>query len=319
MADGRDTFAGGDSTDIRIRERLDRAVLPADPAGAYERVVEKKVARRVRRRAGTVALAVIVVAGTVTGSYALIMAFGGPSTAPRPVVSPPAPTVAVPAPSGSPSTSPLTNACLNSSASGDFDGNGSSDSVFVHPARCTPSIGVPALWSINFSWGPGHSHDTVALPQCTTPFCGAAGSIPMNDGTMAMILRTDQSPSSTSYLLLDLWPGRAARTYVITGAGGEGFPSGRTAVFTNGGGASTVAFFGCQGGPFPGGGDMATIVQTTATLSSDRTTYRVVQTELAHGPHAGRPQLIVVSQHSKTVRASDFDPRSIDVGVSCAG
>jgi hypothetical protein len=316
-------IASDDSTDVMIRQRLDRAVLPADPAGAYERVVEKRAARRVRRRAGTVVLALAVVAGTVTGSIALIKVFGGPSTSPRPVRSVPTPTVTAPASqSPPPSQSPPMNACLNSSLSADFDGNGSKDSVFVHPVSCTPETGeTSALWSINFSWGPGHEHHTVALPQCATAFCGAAGSIPMNDGTTALILRTDQTASSTSasYVLLNLSPGRGPRTYAVTGAGGEGFPAGRPAVLVDGSDTSSLAFLGCRGGPFPGGGDMATIVQTIATLAPGQTTYRIVQTELAHGPNAGRPELIVVSQQTRNVAAGAFDPNSISVGAPCVG
>ncbi len=321
MADGRDPFTHGDSTDVRIRDRLDRAVVPADPAGAYERVVEKKVARRVRRRLGTVALAAAVVAGTVTGSYALIRTFGGPSTSQRPVGSPTNATVTVPPSPGasSQSSSPAANACLNSSASADFDANGSKDSVFVHPAECdAANPGGPALWSINFSWGPRHTHDTEALPQCTTAFCGAAGVIPMNDGTMALILRTDQDSSYNSYVLLSLAPGHGPKTYVVTGTGGEDFASGQPAIFVEAGTATHVAYFNCRGGPYPGGGDMATVVEIVALMSPDQTTWHLVRTELAHGPRPERAELVVVSQHVQDVAVAAFDAGKVGSGYACA-
>jgi len=141
----------------------------------------------------------------------------------------------------------------------------------------------------------------------------------MNDGTTALILRTDQVGSFTAYLLLNLAPSRPPATYVITAAGGQEFASGHAARLFDGAIPSRIAFLGCQGGPFPGGGDMATIVQTIATLSTDRSTYRIVQTELAHGPNAGRPQLIVVAQHTRTAPAEGFDPNSIAVGAPCVG
>jgi hypothetical protein len=139
----------------------------------------------------------------------------------------------------------------------------------------------------------------------------------MNNGTTALILRVDRGPSSTSYVLLNLSPGRAASTYGATGVGGDGFPPGQPARFTDADGSTRIAFFGCRGGPFPGGGDMVTIVQTTATLSPDGRTYRVAQTELARGPNVGRSELIVVSDKTKFVAARGFDPKSIEIGVSC--
>ncbi len=60
--------------DERLREGLSQ-VPPADPGGAYERIVEKKVRRRVMRKLQAGALAVVVIAGSGVGFVALVRAF----------------------------------------------------------------------------------------------------------------------------------------------------------------------------------------------------------------------------------------------------
>ena len=57
--------------DDRLRSAMERLAAPADPSGAYERIVEKKVRRRIMRRLQIVALAFVVLAGTVGGTFAL--------------------------------------------------------------------------------------------------------------------------------------------------------------------------------------------------------------------------------------------------------
>ncbi|TMK86422.1 MAG: hypothetical protein E6G44_03475 [Actinobacteria bacterium] len=49
---------------------------PADPAGAYERIVEKKVRRRIVRRLEAAGLVAVVVAATIGGTLVLARAFG---------------------------------------------------------------------------------------------------------------------------------------------------------------------------------------------------------------------------------------------------
>lgn len=58
----------------RLQEGLSR-IPPADPGGAYERVVEKKVRRRVVRRVQTIAFAAAVFAGTALGFALLVRPF----------------------------------------------------------------------------------------------------------------------------------------------------------------------------------------------------------------------------------------------------
>jgi len=66
--------------DDRLKGALERLAAPADPSGAYERVVGKKVRRRIVRRAQVAVLVVVVLAGTIGGRFALARVFrSGPA------------------------------------------------------------------------------------------------------------------------------------------------------------------------------------------------------------------------------------------------
>lgn len=68
--------------DERLTRELRRLEPPADPTGAYERVVAKRERRRIIRRAQHGVLAVVVVLGTVAGVYGLSRVFLGGSETP---------------------------------------------------------------------------------------------------------------------------------------------------------------------------------------------------------------------------------------------
>lgn len=61
--------------DDRLRQHLERLAPPADPSGAFDRVLEKRIKRRLMRRFQAAGLAVAVVAATVGGTFALVRAF----------------------------------------------------------------------------------------------------------------------------------------------------------------------------------------------------------------------------------------------------
>lgn len=61
--------------DELIRQELTGAAQPADPTGAFERILMKRRARRALRRAGVLGLAVIVVAGSFLGTYSFSRVF----------------------------------------------------------------------------------------------------------------------------------------------------------------------------------------------------------------------------------------------------
>lgn len=61
--------------DERLRQHLERLAPPADPSGAFDRILEKKIRRRILRRLQAASLVVVVVAATVGGTFALVRAF----------------------------------------------------------------------------------------------------------------------------------------------------------------------------------------------------------------------------------------------------
>jgi Tol biopolymer transport system component len=61
--------------DDRLKQHLERAAPPADPSGAVDRILEKKLRRRLVRRFQAAGLAVAVVAATIGGTFALYQAF----------------------------------------------------------------------------------------------------------------------------------------------------------------------------------------------------------------------------------------------------
>jgi TolB protein len=58
-----------------LSRELDRLTAPVDPAGAYERIVEKRIRRQFYRRVEMAILAVVVLTGTVGGTVVLTRAF----------------------------------------------------------------------------------------------------------------------------------------------------------------------------------------------------------------------------------------------------
>jgi len=69
--------------DERLKQYLERAAPPADPSGAFDRVLERKIRRRLIRRFQAAGLAVVVVSATVGGTFALVRAFRSSGTTER--------------------------------------------------------------------------------------------------------------------------------------------------------------------------------------------------------------------------------------------
>jgi TolB protein len=61
--------------DDRLKQHLERVAPPADPTGAYDRILEKKIRRRIVRRLQAAGLAFAVVAATIGGTWVLVRAF----------------------------------------------------------------------------------------------------------------------------------------------------------------------------------------------------------------------------------------------------
>jgi Tol biopolymer transport system component len=65
-----------DDGDRDLRERLRRAGQPGDPRGVYEQVARRRDRYRLRTRLATAALAIVVLGGTATATWALARTFG---------------------------------------------------------------------------------------------------------------------------------------------------------------------------------------------------------------------------------------------------
>jgi Tol biopolymer transport system component len=242
---------------------------------------------------------------------------GVPSPYPVPVTTP-GPTL--PASSGSPTpTATPTELCPITTVTADFDGDGAADAATVEATSC--SIGGTVSWRISVGWGGNHGPaGQWDLPQCTDQYCSAVGSIPMNDGSNALVLRTHEGASTVFYELLNLFPSEAGpKEYTVLDPGSPEFPPGQVAQFPDEGSVTHEDFFRCQGGPYPGGGDQATMVETNATLDKLQGMYTLTETVLAHGPNTGQPELIVVSRNTRQIGFDAFDPAKDVTGVPCWG
>jgi Tol biopolymer transport system component len=89
--------------DDRIREELRRAAVPADPSGVFDRVVVRKVRRHVLRQVGIVGLTIAVIAGSITGAWALSKSFRRSAVQPTPGAS----TIITPGPTPTTQTPPV--------------------------------------------------------------------------------------------------------------------------------------------------------------------------------------------------------------------
>lgn len=74
----------------RLRHELERAAHPSDGSGVYEELIKRRERRRTRRKVEAATLAIVVVAGSLAGVYALSQVFGPVEThSPGPLVSGP--------------------------------------------------------------------------------------------------------------------------------------------------------------------------------------------------------------------------------------
>jgi hypothetical protein len=311
----------GDGSNARVLAHVRASNLSYSPDGT-------KILFQVPTTGGVVAIEVMDADGTHITKLPLPAFATQPSWQPVPIggVPAPSPTIstATPAPTFAPTPTPTPpDGCPTSGSevTADFDGDGAQDGAVVSLTRCfidpTPTGPPPTEWSIFVHWGGGAS-GSWGLPECSVDTCAVVASIPMNDGTNALVVMTERGASTPMYELLNLPQSEAGpQQYKVIPPGGIGFPAGQPAILPDGGSVTHLDFFRCQGGQYPGGGDQATIVSTSAVLSQDQSTYSVTETILAHGPNAGAPELIVVAQTTHDEAFDAFDPAQDVTGVPC--
>lgn len=300
-----------------IRDRIRGAAEPADPSGAYERILERRVRRRIWNRARVVTVAVAVVVATVGGTVALASVFRGtpgtPGSGPTPIgstlgstgepsASPsesPSPISVAPSasPSESPSASPVP--CdETTTVQGDFDGDGVTDSVTVIPPSC-PYEG-----------------------QTSGPDCAPAGVADIDgDGIDELALVVDGGASTKLMNVLEIPPTEVGPAVLTVGPDGtEGFPPGEPALFPIGGSVKHLDFVTCRTD-----GGVHQVLATHATLSQDETTWSLTEVvfEVAIDEQAlrsGEPvtiqALTVVGVNTSTQPFDPNAPPSVE-GVPC--
>jgi hypothetical protein len=243
--------------DERLRRALGRMAEPGedDPDARLGEIRSRKHRRGVVRRLQVVALTVVVVAGSVGGTFALAHAFGANHRTLAPG--------GTPSQSPSPSTSSTTEppidqigpSCSLSTVRGDFDADGQPDSAFVFypktaaipPGPCPPShdgSGLPG-WVIDVRWGSG-TQGSWPLDQCGG-FCTllAAGDMDGN-GLDEVALEVDRGASTSFVEFLQLPAIEQGPTvYLVAGSATPGDMSGGELKLAWGGSVTHQDVFTC--------------------------------------------------------------------------
>jgi hypothetical protein len=292
----------------RLKGALERLAAPADPSGAYERILEKKVRRRIVRRVELAALALVVLAGTVGGTFALAHVFR--TTSKRVPIAPTARKTpsAGPAPTPSPSPAQPLPRCATSWVNGDFDGDGLLDTAAV----CRLKGGT---FSLNVRWA-GGAAGAVSLPDCQS-VCEARGAGDLNGDGIDEFFLLYSGGASTDFVEVYELPASEAfgqhPAKIARPGSPPGFPAGAPAQFDLGGSVTHQGYLTCTG---PQGGSRE-IVATGTVLSPDQTTWKVHETVFTFSAGKGR------TGRFKVVSARDYtapvDPNTpfVPLGDPC--
>jgi hypothetical protein len=298
--------------DDRLKRDLERMAEPADPAGAFEHVMERKTRRRILRKAQVVGLVVVVLAGTIGGTFALSRVFHGSGTiAPggSPTSTEPSATAPSPSPSPTPSPSDICKSSLTV-VNGDFDGDGLTDTATVGPAECLPPAPPPAEgttdYSVNVAYGDGRDA-TWPIMGCQS-VCQGLGVADLNgDAIDELFVVVDEGSSAGFLSSYELQTGETARGEATTVAlpGAPGFPTDQPAVFEYGGSVTHQGYVTCQNSD-PGGQQL---IATTVELNKEQTEWLAHETvftfAVVQGDGVPVPKFTVVSTRDYTAK---FDP-----------
>jgi Tol biopolymer transport system component len=210
----------------------------------------------------------------------------------------------VASPSPSVSVAPQDCSTRQSSATGDFDGDGTLETARVAPSYCFKQrTQKDAPWTLSIHFGnAGVEVGEWSMRECSKQMCQILGAGDLNgDGLDELAVIVEEGASTA---LIEFFPihldAVGPTPVVVVSPGEEGFPSGEAARFPYGGSVTHYAALGC------GEND---VISEVATLSADQTEWAVHVTNLHLDAAGPAPKFTVVSTDDST---QTFDP---DVGV----
>jgi hypothetical protein len=225
--------------DDRLRRDLERLARPADPARAFDTILEKRTRGRTTRRVQVVALAVAVVVGTAGATLGLARIFGIGSLDQEPL------SVGLP----TRSVSPL-DECQTSSVSGDFDGDKAQDTATVALTEClvpSPEEGseFTTEYALDVKWPPAEG--IFPLPDCRK-VCRALAAVDFDgDGTDEFVLVVDASASHEFLQIYKLPPRETGPIRLDVAPPGEpGHPGGEPLRLAQGASSTQQDFVTCR-------------------------------------------------------------------------
>jgi len=284
--------------DDRLKQGLERLAAPADPSGAYERIVEKKVSRRIMRRMEVAGLAMVVLAGTIGGTFALARVFRTAPSHRTPAAHRPTATLSIsPQPTVSPTPAWPLPKCATSFVNGDFDGDGQLDTASV----CRLKGGT---FSLNVQWASGAA-GAVSLPDCQSG-CEARAAGDINGDGIDEFFLLFSAGASTEFVEVYELPASEAfgqhPAKIAPPGSPPGFPAGAPAQFDIGGSGTHQGYLTCA----TANDGTHEVLSTGTMLSNDQTTWKVHETVFTFSPGKDRAGLFtVVSARDYTV---PFDP-----------
>jgi len=238
---------------------------------------------------------------TPTGLIGANGEIAGPDWQPIPVHSSPSPP---PKTESSPTPSPLPAKCDASQVTGNFDGDGQTDTATVAKTECFPSQpgggSSASPYSLRVQWPP--SEGIVPLPDCepiegVPGVCRAVAAADLNgDGIDEFILKVSEGASTETIQIYELPATEAfGRPTIVTPPGGTEFPPGETARFILFGSVTHYGAIGC---------DLVNhqIIFQSAGVNENQTKYLVHETLLRFDPTEAPPfgELSVISERDYT-------------------
>jgi sugar lactone lactonase YvrE len=209
-------------------------------------------------------------------------------------------------PSPSPSLS-LAPECAPSSATGDFDGDGKSDTARVGLSECFRKRTNKDMWTLSVNFGnEGVEVGEWSMPECSIQTCLALGASDLNVDSvdeLAVIVEEGASTQFVEFFEIHL-RSMGPQPVAVAPSGAAGFVAGEPAHFPYGGSVTHYAALGCDAGQ---------VISEIATLNPQRTEWAVHRTILRMDASGGLPHRFLVASTDDSTQAFDPDPGVGDI------